>query len=35
VAQITFFAFLVWVFIVSSLLVWQREPKLQPGRAAV
>jgi hypothetical protein len=34
-AQITFFAFLVWVFIASSLLVWQREPKLQAGRAAV
>jgi hypothetical protein len=33
--QITFFAFLVWVFIASSLLAWQREPRLQPGRAAV
>jgi hypothetical protein len=33
--QITFFAFLVWVFIASSLLVWQRQPKLHPGRAAV
>jgi hypothetical protein len=33
--QITFFAFLVWVFIASSLLAWQREPRLQPCRAAV
>jgi hypothetical protein len=33
--EITFFAFLVWVFIASSLLVWQREARLQPGRAAV
>jgi hypothetical protein len=33
--EITFFAFLVWVFIASSLLTWQREPRLQPGRAAV
>ena len=33
--EITFFAFLVWVLIASSLLAWQREPRLQPGRAAV
>jgi hypothetical protein len=33
--QIAFFAFLVWVFIASSLLAWQREARLQPGRAAV
>lgn len=34
-AEITFFAFLVWVFVASSLLVSQRVPKLTPGRAGV
>jgi hypothetical protein len=34
-AEITFFAFLVWVFVASSLLVSQRVPKLTPGRVGV
>lgn len=33
--EITFFAFLVWVFIASGLLVSQRVPKLTPGRVGV
>jgi hypothetical protein len=33
--EIAFFAFLVWVFIASSLLVSQRVPKLTPGRVGV
>jgi hypothetical protein len=29
---ITFLAFLVWVFAASTLLAWQRQPRLQAGR---